>query len=370
MKMNAAILWDFQQDWSVEEVDLDGPQEGEVLVSFEATGLCHSDHHVRTGDLPAPLPIVGGHEGAGIVQEVGPAVTSLKAGDHVVASFIPACGRCRWCATGHQNLCDQGAMILTGTQLDGTYRRRAQGRDVGAASLLGTFAQYGTVPETSVVKIDDDIPLSRACLLGCGVTTGWGSAVNTAGVSPGDTVVVIGFGGIGSGAVQGARLAGAEKIVVVDIAEGKRDKAFQFGATHFTNSMSEATALVAELTRGVMADSALLTVGVAAGPMIGEALDIVRKGGAVVLTALAPVTDVTPTLPMTMFTLFQKRLLGSLYGEANPRADIARLLSLYREGKLLLDETVTAEYKLNDINEAYDDMLAGRNIRGVIVHDH
>jgi len=370
MKMNAAILWDFQQDWSVEEVDLDGPQEGEVLVSFEATGLCHSDHHVRTGDLPAPLPIVGGHEGAGIVQEVGPDVTGVKAGDHVVASFIPACGRCRWCATGHQNLCDQGAMILTGTQLDGTYRRRAQGRDVGAASLLGTFAQYGTVPETSVVKIDDDIPLSRACLLGCGVTTGWGSAVNTAGVSPGDTVVVIGFGGIGSGAVQGARLAGAEKIVVVEIAEGKRDKAFQFGATHFANSMSEATALVAELTRGVMADSALLTVGVAAGPMIGEALDIVRKGGAVVLTALAPMTDVTPTLPMMMFTLFQKRLLGSLYGEANPRADIARLLSLYREGKLLLDETVTAEYKLNDINEAYDDMLAGRNIRGVIVHDH
>jgi Zn-dependent alcohol dehydrogenase len=152
--------------------------------------------------------------------------------------------------------------------------------------------------------------------------------------------------------------------------ENKRDKAFQFGATHFVTSMPEATALVGELTRGVMADSALLTVGVAEGPMIGEALDIVRKGGAVVLTALAAMTDVTPTLPMTMFTLFQKRLLGSLYGEANPRADIHRLLSLYREGKLLLDETVTAEYKLEDVNEAYDDMLAGRNIRGVIVHDH
>jgi NDMA-dependent alcohol dehydrogenase len=370
MKMNAAILWEVNQEWSVEEVELDGPQDGEVLVSFEATGLCHSDHHVRTGDLPAPLPIIGGHEGAGMVQEVGPGVGGLKVGDHVVASFLPACGRCRWCSTGHQNLCDQGAMIMAGTQLDGTHRRRAQGRDIGAASLLGTFAQYGTVPETSLVKVDDGVPLSRACLLGCGVTTGWGSAVNTAQVSPGDTVVVIGFGGIGSGAVQGARLAGAEIIVVVEIAESKRDKAFQFGATHFAASMPEATALVAELTHGVMSDSALLTVGVTEGPMIGEALDIVRKGGAVVLTALASMTDVTPTLPMAMFTLFQKRLLGSLYGEANPRADIPRLLNLYRDGKLLLDETVTTEYKLNDINEGYDDMLAGRNIRGVIVHDH
>ncbi len=181
---------------------------------------------------------------------------------------------------------------------------------------------------------------------------------------------MIGFGGIGSGAVQGARLAGAEKIVVVELVEAKRDKAFEFGATHFTTSMPEATELVAELTRGVMADSALLTMGVLEGPMINDALNIIRKGGAVVMTSIASMADVTPTLPMAFMTLFQKRLLGSLYGEANPRADIPRLLSLYRQGKLLLDETVTSEYKLNDINEAYDDMLAGRNIRGVVIHDH
>ena len=260
---------------------------------------------------------------------------------------------------------------MAGTQLDGTYRRHARGRDVGALRLLGTFAQYGTVSEASLVKIDDDLPLSRACLVGCGVTTGWGSAVNTAKVSPGDTVVVIGCGGIGSGAIQGARLAGAEKIIVVDIVEDKRDKAFQFGATHFATSMPEATAWSADLTRGVMADSALLTVGLVEGPMIGEALDIVRKGGAVVLTALAldGRRDADPA-DGGVARSFQKRLLGSLYGEANPRADIPRLLSLYREGKLLLDETVTTEYKLNDINEAYDDMLAGRNIRGVVIHDH
>jgi Zn-dependent alcohol dehydrogenase len=158
--------------------------------------------------------------------------------------------------------------------------------------------------------------------------------------------------------------------VVVDLLESKREKAFEFGATHFVTSMPEATALVAELTRGVMADSALLTMGVLEGPMIDDALNIIRKGGAVVMTAIASMADVTPTLSRAFMTLFQKRLLGSLYGEANPRADIPRLLSLYREGKLLLDETVTAEYKLNDINEAYDDMLAGRNIRGVVIHDH
>src|SRR6478672_3850049 len=371
MKTNAAVLWGLNEPWSVEEIDLDGPKEGEVLVSFEATGLCHSDHHVQTGDLAGvTLPMIGGHEGAGIVQEVGPGVRDLKPGDHVVASFLPACGRCRFCSTGHQNLCDLGAMIMAGTQLDGTYRRRARGQNIGVMALVGTFSQYGTVSEASIVKIDEDLPLSRACLLGCGVTTGWGSAVNTADVSPGDTVVVIGCGGIGSGAIQGARLAGAEKIVVVDPVAAKREKAFEFGATHFVTSMPEATALVAELTKGLMADSALLTVGLAEGPMINDALNIVSKNGAVVLTALASMADVSPVLPMAFMTLFQKRLLGSLFGEANPRADIPRLLSLYREGKLLLDETVTAEYKLNDINDAYVDMLAGRNIRGVIIHDH
>ncbi|MGV0790358.1 NDMA-dependent alcohol dehydrogenase [Mycolicibacterium sp. XJ1819] len=371
MKTNAAVLWGLNEPWTIEEVDLDGPKDGEVLISFEATGLCHSDHHVRTGDLAGvTLPMIGGHEGAGTVQEVGPGVRDLKPGDHVVTSFLPACGRCRWCASGHQNLCDLGALILLGVQADGSYRRRVNGKDVGIMAGVGSFSQYGTLSEASVIKVDDDLPLSRACLLGCGVMTGWGSAVNTADVSPGDTVVVIGCGGIGSGAIQGARLAGAEHIVAVDLVEAKRDKALEFGATHFLTSLAEATELVTDLTRGVMADSALLTVGVLEGAMINDALNIVRKGGAVVMTALASMAETTAVLPMAFVTLYQKRLLGSLYGEANPRADIPRLLSLYREGKLLLDETVTAEYKLSDINEGYDDMLSGRNIRGVVIHDH
>ena len=368
--MNAAVLWGIDEPWSVEEVELDPPAEREVLVSFEATGLCHSDHHFRTGDCPGALPLIGGHEGAGIVAEVGPGVRDLAPGDHVVASFIPACGRCRWCSTGRQNLCDMGAILMAGTQVDGTFRRHARGHDVATVLSLGTFAPYGTVHGNSLIKIDEDLPLNRACLIGCGITTGWGSAVNSAEVRPGDTVVVIGCGGVGAGALQGARLAGAEKIIAVDIVESKRDKVFQFGATHFSVSMTEALPLIAELTRGVMADSAILTVGRVDGPMIGEALELIRKGGTVVVTAVGSATEVTATIPLTMFTFFQKRLQGSLFGEANPRADIPRLLSLYREGKLLLDETVTAEYKLNDINEAYDDMLAGRNIRGVVIHDH
>ena len=162
MKMNAAVLWGIDEPWSVEEVELDPPAEREVLVSFEATGLCHSDHHFRTGDCPGALPLIGGHEGAGIVAEVGPGVRDLAPGDHVVASFIPACGRCRWCSTGRQNLCDMGAILMAGTQVDGTFRRHARGHDVATVLSLGTFAPYGTVHENSLIKIDEDLPLNRA----------------------------------------------------------------------------------------------------------------------------------------------------------------------------------------------------------------
>lgn len=358
------------RDWSIEEVDLDGPGDGEVLVRYEASGLCHSDDHARTGDMPISVPTVGGHEGAGVVEEVGPGVRDLAPGDHVVGSFLPTCGRCRWCSTGRQNLCDMGAFILAGSMADGTYRRHAQGTDLGALCMLGTFAEYGTVQQESLVKIDDDIPFDRACLVGCGVTTGWGSAVNTAKVRPGDTVVVIGCGGIGASAIQGARVAGAEHIVAVDIVESKREKILSLGATHFCTSFEEATQLVGDMTRGVMADSAILTVGVVSGAMIGQSLELVRKGGVGVVTGVAPATENTATIPLMMFTFFQKRLAGSLFGEANPRADIPRLLNLYRNGLLQLDDIVTAEYKLDEINQGYQDMFSGKNIRGIIQHSN
>lgn len=370
MKMDAAVLWATNEDWSVEEIELDGPKVGEVLVRYVASGLCHSDDHGRTGDMPISLPTVGGHEGAGVVEEVGPEVHSLKPGDHVVATFIPSCGRCRWCASGRQNLCDLGALIMAGTQVDGTFRRRARGQDLGALAMVGTFAPYGTVSENALIKIDDDISLERACLVGCGVTTGWGSAVNTAAVQPGDTVVVVGCGGIGTSAIQGAKIAGAENIIAVDIQASKKEKVQQLGATHFASSFEEAQELVGEVTRGVMADSAILTVGVVRGEMIGQLLGLIRKAGTAVLTGIAPMTETHAALPMMEMALFQKSLKGSLFGEANARADVPRLLSLYRNGLLQLDEMVTTEYKLAEVNQGFADMLAGKNIRGIIQHQH
>ncbi|ALG83232.1 NDMA-dependent alcohol dehydrogenase [Gordonia phthalatica] len=370
MKMDAAVLWNWNDDWSVEEVELDGPKEGEVLVRYVASGLCHSDEHARTGSMPTATPMVGGHEGAGIVEEVGPGVHDLKPGDHVVCAFIPVCGKCHWCATGQSNLCDNGALMLQGTMLDGSFRRRARGQDVAALGLLGTFAEYGTVPQQSLVKVDKDIPLNRACLVGCGVTTGWGSAVNSAKVQPGDTVIVIGCGGIGSGALQGARIAGAANIIAVDLVPEKEHAVKVLGATHFCTTFEEATALAAELTRGVMADSAILTVGAVSGDMIAPTLGMVRKGGIGVVTGSAPFTSTSADISLAELMLYQKSLVGSLYGARNPRADIVSLLNLYRNGQLLLDDIVTAEYQLSQIGQGYDDMMAGKNLRGVINFDN
>ncbi|MEV8195462.1 NDMA-dependent alcohol dehydrogenase [Rhodococcus pyridinivorans] len=370
MKIEAAVLWEQNAKWSVEEIELDRPGEGEVLVRYVASGLCHSDDHCRIGDIPVNMPTVGGHEAAGIVEEVGPGVHALKPGDHVVASFIPSCGRCRWCSTGHSNLCDLGAFIMAGSMPDGTYRRHARGTNLGALCLLGTFAPYGTVLQDSLVKIDDDIPLDAASLVGCGVTTGWGSAVNSARVAPGDTVVVIGAGGIGSGAIQGARIAGAENIVVIDTAENKQERAKAFGATHFATSFEEAQGLVNDLTRGVLADSAILTVGVVEGSMIAPTLDLVRKGGTGVVTGISPASDTKVDMSLFVHAMYQKRLVGSLFGECNPRADIPRLLRLHRSGLLDLEGMITQRYSLADVNTGYEDMLAGKNIRGIIEHRH
>lgn len=187
MKMKAAILWGLDQEWSVEDVELDDPKEGEVMIKLAASGLCHSDEHLATGDIPIPFPVVGGHEGAGVIHKVGPGVTDLEVGDHVVLAFIPACGKCRYCTSGHSNLCDLGAGIILGPQLDGTYRFHAKGEDIGQMCMLGTFAPYTVANQDSVVKIDKDIPLDKAALVGCGVTTGFGSAVNTAEVKPANT---------------------------------------------------------------------------------------------------------------------------------------------------------------------------------------
>lgn len=371
MKMEGAVLWGPHQDWSIEEIELDEPKAGEVMVKLASSGLCHSDEHIRTGDLEIPgFPFMGGHEGAGVVEKVGPGVTTLKEGDHVVLGFIPACGRCRWCSTGHQNLCDLGAVLLEGFQIsDGTARHHAKGQDVRIMCLLGTFAPYTVCHEASAIKIDDDIPLDKASLVGCGVTTGWGSSVYAAEVTPGDTVVIVGIGGVGANAVQGARLAGAKNVVAVDPVAFKREKAQEFGATHTASSIDEAFNMVTDLTRGVMADKAVITVGVPEGDMVAPALSLVSKGGRVVMTAVAPLMNMDVKLNMFELTLFQKQFVGAIFGGGNPRFDIPKLLGLYQEGQLKLDELVTKTYKLSEINEGYRAMNEGENIRGMVMYD-
>ncbi len=289
MKTTAAVLWEMGGKWEVEEVELDPPNAGEVLVELAASGLCHSDEHLVTGDLPVAYPMVGGHEGAGRVLEIGEGVTDVEVGDPVVMTFLPSCGRCSYCVRGYTNLCNDGAGATLGPQLDGTYRFHARGEDIGQMCLLGTFAKHTVVPVKSVVKIDEGFPLHLAALVGCGVTTGFGSAVRTAELRAGDTAVVVGIGGIGANAVQGAKVAGCRYVVAVDPVEFKRRKALELGATHVAESMDEAWNVVSEITRGQLADAAIVTTGVAEGDYLQPALQLVGKKGRVVITALGAV---------------------------------------------------------------------------------
>lgn len=360
------MLWELGGKWEVEEVELDPPGPGEVLVELAASGLCHSDEHLVTGDLPIAFPMIGGHEGAGRIAEVGEGVTEVAVGDPVVLTFLPSCGRCSYCVRGHTALCDDGYAATLGPQLDGTYRFHARGEDVGQMCLLGTFARHTVVPVKSVVKIDEGIPLELAALVGCGVTTGFGSAVKTANLRPGDTAVVIGVGGVGANAVQGARVAGCRYVVAVDPVEFKRQKALELGATHIAPSMAEAWETVSELTRGRLAEAAILTTDLAEGAHLQPALQLVGKKGRVVVTALGRPDEDTASLSLLELTLYEKQVRGALFGSSNAQHDVPRLLEMHRLGLLKLEELVTRTYPLEQINSGYEDMRSGRNIRGLI----
>ena len=372
MNANAALLRATNTPWEVAVIDLDEPRQNELLIRMVASGLCHSDDHFVTGDFPATLwPLCAGHEGAGVVETVGPNTPGWEVGDHVVLAFIPSCGRCRFCAKGRQNLCDAGARLSSGCREDGSFRLTESGSPVAQMGGISTFSNWSVVDVMSAVKVAKDIPLETACLVGCGVTTGYGSAINSAGIEPGDTVIVMGIGGIGINAVQGAAHKGAQNVVAVDPLAFKREKAMEFGATHSFATIAEAADFARSVTDGQGADSAIVTVGVTDGGHIAQGFDAIRKGGTVVMTGVGSLqgTDGIPVNPSQM-TLYQKRLQGSLYGEMSPSKDIPRLLSLYQAGKLRLDELVTRTYALADINQGYADMHAGINLRGVIIHEH
>jgi alcohol dehydrogenase (nicotinoprotein) len=371
VRTKAAVLSEQPGKWEVTDVELDPPGQGELLIRMAAAGLCHSDDHIATGDLPTTsLPMAGGHEGAGIVEEVGPGVTRVKPGDHVVCSFIPNCGICRYCATGRQSICDWGATILEGYLPGEHFPLTGPRGQYGAMCILGTFSQYGVIHQNSAVKVDDDLPLDKAVLVGCGVPTGWGSAVNTANVSPGDTVAVFGIGGIGINAVQGARYAGAKNVVAIDPLENKREKAMELGATHAFATAEEAQEAIIQMTRGQGADSAILTPGLMTAEIVGAGFNVTGKDGIVVLTGLNKLLEPTIQLPGTILTLFRKTVKGSLFGDCNPTTDIPKILGLYQAGDIKLDEIITRTYTLDQVNEGYEDLLAGKNVRGVVVHEH
>ena len=377
MKTRAAVMWEAGKPWDVVELELDPPKAGEVLIKFTASGMCHSDDHLRTGDLPpAAYPMIGGHEGAGIVEQVGEGVLDIAPGDHVVCSFLPTCGRCRWwfqTASGRDGTDVEHADVAA----DGGSQHADADESPDAliyfclALTSGTNEHSLTEPNHSrggetCRYVDNDIPLEKAALVGCGVPTGWGSAVYAAEVRPGDSVVIFGIGGIGINAVQGAKHAGARHIIAVDPVEFKREKALEFGATHAVSSGPEAIETAYAVTNGVGADSAIITVGVVTSQVVEDAFNATRKIGTTVVVGLGNIAENTVQINGDILTLFQKTIKGSLFGNSNPMHDIKNILSLYKDGLYKLDELVTKEYTLDQINEGYEDMAAGVNLRGVI----
>lgn len=369
--VRGAVIHGIGAQWQLEEMDLVEPGPGEVRIKVMASGLCHSDDHLVTGDLPNALPFVGGHEGAGLIDAVGAGVTHLRIGDHVATAFLPSCGRCRWCVGGMQYICDRGADTDAGLGLNGLPRftLRTTGQSIGAMQRLGTFANYVVADADQAVKVDDDLPFDVVCLVSCGVVTGWGAAVNAANVRPRDTAVVIGVGGIGINAVQGARSAGATHVVAIDPVEFKREQALRFGATRAFESLSDAQPFIAAVTNGQGADCAVVSVGVADGDIIGEAFSAIRKEGTVAVVSLGQNAPGLTISPLELVA-YAKTIRGVLFGNANAKWDIPSLLQYYRDGRLKLDELITRRYPLEAINSAYADMHAGRNIRGVLIHEH
>lgn len=369
MRTRAAVLDEDSTEFEIQELEVDEPGYGEVHIKLVAAGLCHSDLHSVDRILEPRRPIVMGHEGAGVIEQVGPGVTKVAPGDQVVCSFVPNCGVCRYCATGRSGLCDLGANAVSGNLPDGTFRYHRDGRDYGGLCMLGTFSERATVSEHSVVKIDPWIPLETAVLVGCGVPTGWGSATEAGGVHVGDTAVIYGAGGIGMNAVQGAAFAGAKYVGVVDPVPFKRETALQFGATHTFATAEEAAAKIHELTWGQGADQAVVSTGNVDPDTISAAFDVIGKGGTMVVTALAGPGQVNMHLESAALTKLEKTVKGSMFGSMNPQYDIVKLLRLHNAGRIKLDELRTRTYALDEVNQGYADLLAGEIIRGVILFD-
>ncbi len=364
MKIDAAILWEQGQPLSVEAAELDAPGPGEILVDVKTAGVCHSDLHPARGDWPAKTPLVLGHEGAGVVQEVGVGVTSVQPGDHVVLCWAPACGVCAPCREGRAVLCDRVEKVTFRNKLpSGAARLHARQRDV--APFLGTacFSTRVVVADGGAIPVPRDVPFEALATLGCAVITGVGAVTSAARVPPGARVAVIGVGGVGLNIVQGATIAGCERIIAVDLRPAPLAIARRFGATDTVEASHDVPAAIRALTNGRGADFVFDAVGTPG--TLTSALASTRKGGTVVLTGLSRV-DSQGTIGMFPFVMQEKRLIGSVYGSGNPARDIPRLVSLYQEGRLKLTELVARTYPLDAINDALADLAASDGARGVV----
>jgi S-(hydroxymethyl)glutathione dehydrogenase/alcohol dehydrogenase len=357
--MKAVVVHEINRA-AVEDVELAPPKAFEVKIKMAAAGVCHSDLSALNGTIPHPLPLALGHEGAGVVEEVGEGVTHTKPGDHVVMSFVPNCGRCYHCVRSEAFLCR--ATPRGGAMLDGTHRLSLAGKPVAAFCSLGNMAEYVVCPAISVVPIAKDIPLSVAALIGCGVTTGVGAVINTAKVRPGSTVAVFGCGGVGMSIIQGARIAGAARIFAVDVSDEKLELAKRFGATEVLRADNAPKTLIG-LTDGIGVDYAFEAIGI--GSVVEAAVAATRRGGTAVAVGVGKLSD-TIKLNGLAFPLSGKTLASSMFGSANPQHDFPRLLDLFRGGKLDLEGMVTRTYTIDEAPQALQDLERGINTRGVI----
>jgi Zn-dependent alcohol dehydrogenase len=362
-KAQAVICRELNEAVVVEEISVEPPQRCEVTIELGACGVCHSDLSATNGTLAMQLPLILGHEAAGRVIEVGEGVTVLKEGDHVVSSFVYMCGKCRFCLGGRPVLCIEQGKAIT-TLPDGTVRTRdARGQPLHIFSGCGVMAEYATMHVDNLVKIDPEVPFDRAALVGCAVTTGVGAVFNTAKVVPGSSVSVFGCGGVGLNVIQGARIAGAERIIAIDTLESKLDLARQFGATDTLRFGEDLIHALKQMTGGGP-DYAFECVG--NGELAASAYRAIRRGGLAVIVGVAKPDDTTVLRTRTL-PFEEKTLTGSYFGSCVPRIDFPRMLSLYLAGKLKLDELITRRYPIHQAPQAFADLESGRNARGVIV---
>ena len=362
--MKAAVLYETGQPLVIEDVELDDPQQGEVLVRIGAAGICRSDRHFMHGDARIALPVVLGHEGAATVEKVGPGVSLTKPGDQVILSFVPACGRCKSCLEGNSNLCD--LHMATGPFMyDGTTRLHKGDQRIHHMGKVACFAEYAVVPETGCIPVASGIPMDLAAMIGCCVPTGVGAAMFSAKVQPGSTVAVVGCGGVGLNVIMGAKLLNASKVIAVDIRESQLEFAMKFGATHTVNAADrDPVAQVKELTDGRGADYTFEVFGSA--DTVKASYDMFAKSGTVTVVGIAPPDHEAPINAVDLVRN-EKTLRGTYYGSARSRTDMPTMVELYLSGKLNLDDLVVRHYSLDQINEAYGDMDKGEVGRGAIM---